>query len=445
MVHEVLVERVVLGHQDRERVGVATARTAGLLPHRCARAGIAGEHGGVERADVDPELERVRGRDRQQFAVRQLALDRPAVLRQIAGSVRLDACALLRVAHVPPCELRQQLGGAPGPGEADRADVLLDELRHQPRRLGERAPSCAGVLVDDRRVPEREQLLARRCGVGHDLVERQPRQARRELTGVADRGARQHPARVAAVVGDQPPEPAERHRHVRPEHAAAHVRLVDHHQRQAEEEVRPPGVVREQGEVQHVGVRHHQVRVLTDQRALGARRVPVVDRRLHLRDRQRADGAELVPGEGLGREEVERGGASGVRRPRPRTPGCRPRSSRWPCPSPSPGSCRRPGPRDLRPDADRDRGPPREPSGPGPVAGSSPGTARRRGSERGARARGRATPRWFRRPSARRGTREGPSARCYRRDLHPRSCQDAATVDERGGSPCRSCSRSSRR
>ena len=115
----------------------------GLLPHRRARARVAGEHGGVERADVDAQLERVRRGDREQLAVRQLPLDRPTILGQVAGPIRLDPRALLRVAHVATRELRQQLRGSPRPGEADRADVVLDQPRHQPRRLGERAPPGA--------------------------------------------------------------------------------------------------------------------------------------------------------------------------------------------------------------------------------------------------------------------------------------------------------------
>ena len=107
---------------------------------------------------------------------------------------------------------------------------------------------------------------------------------------------------------DESPQPPQRHRHVRPEHAAADMGLVDDDQGEPEEEVGPPGVVGQERQVQHVRVRHHEVRVLADQRAFRARRVAVVDRRLHLRDRQRADGAELIPREGLRREEVQRGG-----------------------------------------------------------------------------------------------------------------------------------------
>src|SRR5439155_1371950 len=79
MLRKVLVERVVLRHEDGERLGLATPRPARLLPHRRSGAGVARKHGGVERADVDPELERVRGGHGEQLAVRELPLDRPAV------------------------------------------------------------------------------------------------------------------------------------------------------------------------------------------------------------------------------------------------------------------------------------------------------------------------------------------------------------------------------
>ena len=60
-------------------------------------------------------------------------------------------------------------------------------------------------------------------------------------------------------------------------------------------------------QVQHVRIRHHQVRVLADQRPLGARRVAVVHGSLHLRDRERTDRPELIARERLRREQVERG------------------------------------------------------------------------------------------------------------------------------------------
>ncbi len=104
---------------------------------------------------------------------------------------------------------------------------------------------------------------------------------------------------------DQASQASKHHRDVRSEHPAAHVCLVDHDQREPEEEVGPSGVIREDRQVEHVGVREHEVRVLADQRPLGLRRVAVVGRRADLRELQGADRAELVARERLRREQIE--------------------------------------------------------------------------------------------------------------------------------------------
>ena len=97
---------------------------------------------------------------------------------------------------------------------------------------------------------------------------------------------------------------------MRAEHAAVHVRLVDHHDREVGEEVAPRGVVREDRQVQHVRVGEHDVRPPPDRRALLARRVAVVDRRPRPLHAERVQRARLVLRERLRRVEVQR--------PRPR-------------------------------------------------------------------------------------------------------------------------------
>jgi hypothetical protein len=64
---------------------------------------------------------------------------------------------------------------------------------------------------------------------------------------------------------------------VRAEHAAVHVRLVDHDPGQVGQDVSPRPVVREHAHVEHVRVREDQVRALADRAALLARGVAVVD------------------------------------------------------------------------------------------------------------------------------------------------------------------------
>ena len=66
----------------------AAAGAAGLLPERGDRARIAGEHGDVEVADVDAELERVGGHDAEHLARRaaRCSIARRRV-RQVAAAV----------------------------------------------------------------------------------------------------------------------------------------------------------------------------------------------------------------------------------------------------------------------------------------------------------------------------------------------------------------------
>ncbi len=106
---------------------------------------------------------------------------------------------------------------------------------------------------------------------------------------------------------------------MRAEHPTGDVRLVDDHDRQPQEEVRPARVVGQQRRVEHVRVREHEVRVATDQRALGGRSVPVVHGGAQLGQLEHTHLPELIPRERLRRVEpqgrrllaVERGRCEG--------------------------------------------------------------------------------------------------------------------------------------
>jgi hypothetical protein len=87
------------------------------------------------------------------------------------------------------------------------------------------------------------------------------------------------------------------------------VELVDHDEREAREESTPLRVVREHAGVQHVRVRQHDVAAVADQRPPAGWRVTVVDVDLELDRQAAAECAELgqlILGQRLGREEVER-------------------------------------------------------------------------------------------------------------------------------------------
>ena len=310
---EELVERVLARDVDGEPAAAA-AGAAPLLSQRCHRPRERHADGGVERADVDAELERVGGHDAEQLARDELVLELAPLLRGVAGAVGRDPLGELGVAEVLERvlrELRHQLDRLARLHEHDRARVLRDELGQQVGGLGEHGAARAELLVGDRRVPHRDRALGDgRAVLVDDREVVEAGEALGELAGVADRGARHQEARLGAVGAGDSSQASQDVPDVRAEHAAVDVRLVDDHDREVGEEVPPRGVVGEDPEVQHVGVGEDDVAVAADRGALLSGRVAVVDREPGVLDVERVERARLVLRERLGRVEVERAGAS---------------------------------------------------------------------------------------------------------------------------------------
>ena len=130
LAHEVLVERVLACDQHGEAVS-APARASPLLAERGDGSGKADRDGAVEQADVDPELERVGRRDAEQLALDEAPLDLASLCGRVAGAVRREPLARVRVDAVDS-ELVDQLRRPPALGEADRAQPARDERCHQP-------------------------------------------------------------------------------------------------------------------------------------------------------------------------------------------------------------------------------------------------------------------------------------------------------------------------
>ena len=95
------------------------------------------------------------------------------------------------------------------------------------------------------------------------------------------------------------------------EHPAQGVGLVHDHVGEPAQEGRPALVAGEDAAVEHVRVGQHQVGAAADHRPVGRGGVAVVGGRPDPGERERADGAELVAGQGLGGGEVQ-GGAVAV-------------------------------------------------------------------------------------------------------------------------------------
>ena len=108
------------------------------------------------------------------------------------------------------------------------------------------------------------------------------------------------------VPSTQPAEPPKDERDVCPEDAAVAVRLIDDDVPQATQEGRPRGVVRQDGRMEHVGIREHHRRVVAGETALIAVGVTVQCRDPPAVRTQRPGVAQLVVREGLRRGEIQR-------------------------------------------------------------------------------------------------------------------------------------------
>ena len=313
MAAEELVQRVLARHVERQPAA-APPGAAPHLPQRGDRARERHADRRVQRADVDPQLQRVGGDHAEQLAGHQPRLQLAPLLRRVAGPVGRDPLGEVVPSPVLEIELREarhQLDRLARLHEDDRPRLLADQVGQQVGRLGEHRAPRGDLLVDDRRVPHRDRALGGGRAVAvDDRHVLEPGQPLRELARVGDRRRRQQDPRRRAVGVADPPQAPQHVRDVRAEHAAVDVRLVDHHHREVREEVGPRGVVGEDPQVQHVGVGEDDVRPPPDRRALLARRVAVVDRRLGALDAERVQRPRLVLRQRLGRVQVQR--------PRPR-------------------------------------------------------------------------------------------------------------------------------
>ena len=304
LAHEVLVERV-LARDEHGETGRAAAGPAPLLPQRRDGAGEADRHRAVERADVDPQLERVRRRDAEQLPGHQPLLDLAALRRRVAGAVRSQPGSE-RGLEAGGGEAVDQLDGLAALREADRPLARRDEAGEQARRIAEGAGADAQLGVDQLRVPERDRPLGRRRSVAVDHGGRLAEQRLCELRRVRDRRRCEHELRLRVVRTGEPAQAAEDVGDVRAEDTAIDVRLVDDDVAEVREHVAPAVVVRQDADVEHVRVGQDHVRPLADLPAALALGVAVVDRRLDALDAEGRERPRLVLRERLRRVEVER-------------------------------------------------------------------------------------------------------------------------------------------
>jgi hypothetical protein len=126
--HE-LIERRAARHHDRGRSAGPAAGAAGALPRGRDGARIAGQHGDVERADVDAELEGIGRHHCTDDAFPQALLDLAAPQRQVAAAVSADSFRPARYAFEIVLQVRRQdFRCQAALSEHDQLQIALEEF-----------------------------------------------------------------------------------------------------------------------------------------------------------------------------------------------------------------------------------------------------------------------------------------------------------------------------
>jgi hypothetical protein len=157
-----LVDRRRRADERREARPGAAAGAAHLLPRRRDGSGVADADRGVEAADVDPELERVRRDDAADPSVAQARLDRVTLVREVAAAVPADRVRMARRGSERLAQVaREDLDGRPRSREGDRLHATADQLLGEPLAGQQRRAADAELLVGDGRVDDDHVLPPR--------------------------------------------------------------------------------------------------------------------------------------------------------------------------------------------------------------------------------------------------------------------------------------------
>lgn len=213
VVDEVGVQRVVAGHEHRERALPGAARPPGLLPQGRPGPRVSGDDHGIQTGDVHAEFERGGGGQAEQLPAVQGAFQGTAFLGQISAPVGGDPAGQ-RTVHLREPLLRDQgdqFGAAPGADEGDGAYALDGEVGEQIRGLGGGGPADRGALLavefGQRRLPQREDQLTARRGVLGDFHHGQAGEPGRGLSRLRGRGGGEQKDRFGAVTGADTAQP----------------------------------------------------------------------------------------------------------------------------------------------------------------------------------------------------------------------------------------------
>ena len=277
MLHDELIERRRGSDQHGAGASAAAPGAAGALPSGGNRSGIARHDRGVERADVDAQLQRVRRNHAANAAFAQAVLDFAALAGEIASAIAANGGRLSRRRRICLLQIGEQHFRVQARvGEHDGLQVALQEFLRDARRLVDIAAADSQKAIHDRRIVENEKFLSGGRAVFLDHLEIGFRQARRQFARIGDRRRGANELRIRAVEARDAPQPPQHIGQVAAEHAAIGVQLVQHDIAQVFKQALPARVVRQDSRVQHVRVGEHDVPALANRLARVGGRVAIV-------------------------------------------------------------------------------------------------------------------------------------------------------------------------
>ena len=288
---------------------LSAACTTCLLPGAGDGARVAAEHAGIQRADVNAQFEGVGGDHRVDVARAQALLDLAALRGQIAAAVAPHPARIAqRIANEILEVLRQHLHSQAGAGKGDGLDAVLQQHGGDVARLRQNTPADPQLAVHHRRIVEHEVPCTHGGAVIIDHVDGAARERLRQLLGIGDGGRAEDELRLGAIEIAQAQQAAQDIGQVGAEHAAVGMDLVDDDILQVLEQLDPLGVVGQDAGMQHVRVGDDDVTRLPHGLTGSAGGITVVgvgfDIYAHFLD-QLVQLADLVGGEGFGREQVQ--------------------------------------------------------------------------------------------------------------------------------------------
>src|SRR5437899_8524348 len=265
-----LIERRRRGDQHGAGAARAAAGAAGALPGRSDRAGIAGEDGGVERADVDAELERAGRNHAANAALAQAALDLASFARKIAAAIAANRLRLRRRMWIGLFEISQQeFRVQAAVGENNGLQIAFQEFLRHARRLVDVAAANAEGAIHHRRVVEGERFFRGGRAIRGDDFHLRFDQPRGQIARIGNRGRAADELRLASVKSRNAAKPPQHVREVAAEDAAGAVQFVENDVAQVFKQAVPARVMLPDAAVQ-------TSRVCQDDVALLANRFPRV-------------------------------------------------------------------------------------------------------------------------------------------------------------------------